>query len=169
MVALETTRKVGLSPNCLSGSSPSDSSSTSLSSWLLSSSDNTRRLPSFLCALEEDADLVAAALDDDDEPDAFGRGLPVLVSLLLLCSCRVFEELVDDEVAFLEVESLSRLLSLEPFDDFLVVDVVDTVLIAFLLPLLPRLMPFVYESVFLDSFPYSHTEVRNTTGEIVLE
>jgi hypothetical protein len=111
---------------------------------------------------EEADEPTAAALKDEVEPDAFARELPVLV--LLLLSCRVFEELDDEEMGFLEVESLSRLLSLELFDDFVIVDVVvvGTVLITFLLLL--RLVPFAN---LLDSFPYTR-KVRNR-GEIVLE
>lgn len=150
IVALDTTRKVGLNPNCMSGSSPSDSDSSSLSPRLLSSSDNTRRRRSSVLFPLENDDPATAALDDDDDdndPGACGRELLELL-LLLRDSGRDFEELDDEEGRFREFEPLSLSLALEPLVELLVDDdLVDVFWTFFLLPPeLVVLLPFANET-----------------------
>jgi hypothetical protein len=125
----------------LSGSSPSDSSSSSLS-WPLSSSDNTwvsRRL-SFLCALEEDEPDVGFDNDDDDDddnPDICIREALLLPLLEEDSSVRVFKGLDNAEVVGFFDEVGAVLISL-----------------SLLLLLLPLLAPFANEMPPLASFPY---------------
>lgn len=172
IVALETTRKVGLNPNCLSGSSPSDSDSSSLSPGLLSSSDNTRRRRSSVLFPLEDDGPTAVNLDDDDaDPEACGRKLLELL-LLLEGSGRDFEELDDEEGRVREFEPPSLSFALELLVDVLVedADLVEVFLISFFLlpPELVVLLPFANETEPFGTFAYSTERRKNqnkTRGE----
>lgn len=87
-VALETTRRVGLSPSCLSWSSGSDSSSmiSLLSSPLFTASDSTSESTRVCLFVVDVPDFGVGFLDDDDE-----LGASFVAELLLLLLVEVLD------------------------------------------------------------------------------